>query len=83
MDPSKSLHVLYNQRRLGLLTLPKQEIMLILLDYADLSGFIEGILSLADPRGAQGRPPAAQILSILCSFRENLAKSYVGCPLAS
>ena len=33
-------------------------------------------------RGAQGAPPplGTQILSISCSFRENLAKSYVGAP---
>ena len=37
-------------------------------------------------RGARGAhpppppPPGAQILSISCSFRENLAKSYVGAP---
>ena len=28
-------------------------------------------------------PPGVQILSILCSFWENLAKSYVGAPLES
>ena len=40
-------------------------------------------ISVADLGGAQGAPPpplGAQILSISCSFRENLAKSYVGAP---
>ena len=36
-------------------------------------------------KGARGTrppppPPGVQILSISCSFRENLAKSYVGAP---
>ena len=35
---------------------------------------------VADLRGAQGTPPGAQILSISCSFWENLAKLYVGAP---
>ena len=41
--------------------------------------------SVADLRGAQGmRPPLGiQILSISCSFWENLAKSYVGARLGS
>ena len=40
--------------------------------------------SLADLRGRDGPAPSplrVQILSISCSFRENLAKSYVGAPL--
>ena len=36
------------------------------------------ILAVADLRGCEGRPPGSQILSISCSFWENLAKSYVG-----
>ena len=37
--------------------------------------------AVADLRGARGtRAPRAQILSISCSFWENLAKSYVGAP---
>ena len=36
---------------------------------------------MADLRGgARDAPPGAQILSISCSFGENLAKSYVGAP---
>ena len=35
---------------------------------------------VADLRGAQGTPHRVQILSISCSFWENLAKSYVGVP---
>ena len=31
-------------------------------------------------RDAPPPPPGAQILSISCSFRENMAKSYVGAP---
>ena len=38
--------------------------------------------AVADLRGARGTPPpgGAQILSISCSFWENMAKSYVGAP---
>ena len=38
--------------------------------------------AVADLGGAQGAraPPGTQILSISCSFQENLAKSYVGAP---
>ena len=40
--------------------------------------------TVADLRGARGmRTPLVQILSISCSFWENLAKSYVGAPLGS
>ena len=37
---------------------------------------------MADLRGARGRraPLGVEILSISCSFWENLAKSYVGTP---
>ena len=41
------------------------------------------LYSVADLRGARPSPPSpveAQILSISCSFWENLAKSYVGAP---
>ena len=40
-------------------------------------------ISVADLRGARGTPPGVQILSISCSFWENLAKSYVGAPPGS
>ena len=41
--------------------------------------------SVADPRGAPGMraPLGVQILSISCSFWENMAKSYVSAPLGS
>ena len=41
--------------------------------------------AVADLRGARGThaPLQVQILSISCSFWENLAKSYVGAPLGS
>ena len=35
---------------------------------------------MADPRGREGHAPRVQILSILCSFWENLAKLHVGTP---
>ena len=44
-------------------------------------GVLEKLQCSGGFRGAQGAPPlGAQILSISCSFRENLAKSYVGAP---
>ena len=41
------------------------------------------IAPLADQGGARDAPLGAKILSISWSFRENLAKSYVGTPLGS
>ena len=39
------------------------------------------VADLGGARGARVPPPlGAQILSISCSFRENLVKSYVGAP---
>ena len=51
----------------------------------DQSGLILLRLDVNKPvadlrRGREGRPPWVQILSISCSFWENLAKSYVGAP---
>ena len=41
-------------------------------------------MPVADLGEAQGAPPpGTQILLISCSFRENLAKTYVGAPLGS
>ena len=39
-------------------------------------------IALADLGGTRGAPPPtdAQVLSISCSFQENLAKPYVGLP---
>ena len=52
---------------------------LLLLAHAHLRGVQ---LTVVDLRGVQGMhaPVGAQILSISCSFWENLAKSYVGAP---
>ena len=43
------------------------------------------MLALADLRGGgrEGRAPRVQILSISCSFWENLAKLYVGAPTSA
>ena len=44
----------------------------------------EHVISVADLGGRRGRTPppplGTQILLISCSFRENVAKSYVGAP---
>ena len=50
-----------------------------------MSSRISHTEAVADLRGAQGMhaPMGAQILSISCSFWENMAKSYVGAPLWS
>ena len=45
--------------------------------------WIEFLISGGFRRGREGSPPGAQILSISCSFREKLAKSYVGGSLGS
>ena len=41
---------------------------------------MHGSSSVADLSGVRVRPPGVQILSILCSFWGNLAKSYVCAP---
>ena len=38
------------------------------------------VFTVADLRLARGTPPGAQILSMSCSFWENLAKTYIGAP---
>ena len=50
-----------------------------------MTGLYLHMIAVVDLRGARGMraPLGVQILSISCSFWENLAESYVGAPLGS